>query len=98
MSAAAKTKSNMNQAYVVVGKESVGKSQIIRSLTGQGAVAEKLKGSTVSLNHYKNDSFHFIDTPGISLESDSVTTQMTLEQLGKQNYFIFYFLQRNYFA
>lgn len=78
----------MNQAYVVFGKESVGKSQLIRSVTGQGAISEKLKGSTLSLHHYKSDSFHFIDTPGIVLENDSVTTQMTLEQLGSQNFFI----------
>src|SRR5689334_23414021 len=69
------------EAVIVAGKESVGKSQLVSSLTGVQAYSANFRGSTVSCEIYKGDNFTFIDTPGIVCQSDSKTTQLALEQL-----------------
>ncbi len=51
--------------FTVVGKESVGKSQLIASLTGAFPSVENLPGSTVSVQRYRGETFTLIDTPGI---------------------------------
>lgn len=67
--------------YALVGKESVGKSQFIRTMTGKNASSEKLKGTTLRIEKYTGKEFDFVDTPGIVLENDSITTKMTLGRL-----------------
>lgn len=71
----------VEQSIVVIGKESVGKSQLISSLTGHMARSGNFRGTTVSCDVYRDDENTFIDTPGIMRESDSVTTRLALEQL-----------------
>lgn len=66
---------------VVIGKESVGKSQLIRSLTGRAAVAARLRGTTVACDVYRRDGWSFVDTPGILLDGDSLTTRLALDRL-----------------
>ena len=66
---------------VVIGKESVGKSTFINGITGKQALSEPLKGTTVSIETYSYKSFNFIDTPGIVLDSDSITTKLALKQI-----------------
>ena len=61
--------------FLVIGKEGVGKSQLISSLTGKDTESSNLKGSTVSRESYNNGRFTFIDTPGIVFDSDSETTR-----------------------
>ena len=58
-------KNSSTPKIIVIGKEGVGKSQLISSLTGKYAESSNFKGSTVSKESYNNDKFSFIDTPGI---------------------------------
>lgn len=68
---------------IVVGKESVGKSQLISSLTGTFPATANLRGTTVSCDVYEDGDRCFVDTPGILRDSDSVTTRMALSELSK---------------
>lgn len=69
------------QHVVVVGRESVGKSHLISSLTGRTARSGNYRGTTVSCEVYPGPGFNFVDTPGIERRSDSVATRMALERL-----------------
>lgn len=70
---------------VVVGKESVGKSQLISSLTGTFPATASLRGTTVSCEIYRHGDRSFVDTPGILRDSDSVTTSLALSRLDMTN-------------
>jgi len=67
--------------FVTIGKEGVGKSQLISSLTGKDAQSSNLKGSTVSCEYYRKDKLVFVDTPGIVFDSDSETTKIAISSL-----------------
>jgi small GTP-binding protein len=75
---------NIERTYVVVGRESVGKSQLIASLTGKSASSSNFRGTTVSVDKYTLGDMTFLDTPGIMRDSDSLTVRMTLREL-KEN-------------
>jgi ferrous iron transport protein B len=66
---------------VVVGKESVGKSQLIASLTGARAYHSNFRGSTVTCDEYCCGAHLFVDTPGLFRASDSATARAALERL-----------------
>lgn len=68
-----------------VGRESVGKSQLISSLTGRTAGESNFRGSTVAVEYYDHDDMRFVDTPGILRKSDSETTRMALAELEQQD-------------
>lgn len=68
-------------AVTVVGKESVGKSQLIAALTGTFPCVENLRGSTISVQRYRGENLTLIDTPGILRQSDTQTTHLALEAL-----------------
>ena len=65
----------------VIGKEGVGKSQLISSLTGKNAESSNFKGSTISEESYNSDKFSFVDTPGIVFDSDSETTKIAISSI-----------------
>jgi ferrous iron transport protein B len=67
-----------NSQVLVVGKESVGKSQLISSLSGIAAGESNFRGSTVSVQRYAAGKHVLIDTPGILRASDTETTRRTL--------------------
>lgn len=67
--------------FVVIGKESVGKSQWIASLTGRNATVGNFRGTTVSCDEYRYGDIVFVDTPGIVRQSDSATTKLALDAL-----------------
>jgi len=69
------------QTVVVVGRESVGKSQLISSLTRQAAGETNFRGSTVAVEQYRSADAIYIDTPGILRQSDTDTTRRALEAL-----------------
>lgn len=66
---------------MVVGKESVGKSQLISTLTGRTAGQSNFRGSTVSVERYRVGVTQYVDTPGILLRSDTETTKLALNAL-----------------
>lgn len=67
--------------FLVVGKESVGKSQLIASLAGISAGESNYRGSTVTVQRYRCERWTFVDTPGILRRSDTETTRAALAEL-----------------
>lgn len=65
---------------LVVGKESVGKSQLVSSLTGRSAGETNFRGSTVFVERYRAGNVEYIDTPGILRSSDTETTRLALNE------------------
>jgi ferrous iron transport protein B len=68
----------------VIGKESVGKTQLLATLTGSPGDASNFRGSTVTCDEYAWNDQILIDTPGIIRESDAVTTQLALASLNRE--------------
>ena len=66
---------------IVVGKESVGKSQLVSSLTQTSAGESNFRGSTVTVQRYRGRERTYVDTPGILRKSDTRTTALALETL-----------------
>lgn len=72
-------------SVVLIGLESVGKSALFRGLTGSESGDERnFRGSTVTCRtcHVEECECDLVDTPGIRIEADSVTTSLTLARLG----------------
>lgn len=69
------------RTVLVVGKESVGKSQLISSLTGRSAGEANFRGSTVMVERYRSGDIEYIDTPGILRSSDTQTTRLATDAL-----------------
>jgi ferrous iron transport protein B len=74
------------QAILVIGRESVGKSQLISSLTGRSAGASNFRGSTVHVESYDWDHIDLIDTPGIHRRSDSAAVQLAMAELEEHDH------------
>lgn len=70
---------------VVIGKESVGKSQLVSSLTGRSAGETNFRGSTVVVDRYRSGDVEYIDTPGILRNSDTETTRLALDALSEND-------------
>lgn len=70
---------------VVIGRESVGKSQLVSQLTGRPASSENFRGSTVEVQRYRAPGRDFIDTPGIMRKSDTETTSRAVDTLGQHD-------------
>ncbi|MGV2886415.1 nucleoside recognition domain-containing protein [Paenibacillus taichungensis] len=69
---------------VLVGFESAGKSALFRGLTGRDTGEESnVRGSTVTIRRAEllEHQLELLDTPGIRMKDDSVTTMLTLKQL-----------------
>ncbi|MEM6260616.1 MAG: nucleoside recognition domain-containing protein [Planctomycetota bacterium] len=74
------------RTVLVVGKESVGKSQLVSSLTGRSAGEANFRGSTVVVERYKSGGTEYIDTPGILRSSDTETTRLALDALDSEEF------------
>ncbi|MEM9121212.1 MAG: nucleoside recognition domain-containing protein [Cyanobacteria bacterium P01_F01_bin.56] len=66
---------------VIVGKESTGKSELAAALTGRSPASTNIQGSTIACETYQTRDDALIDTPGILLRSDTLTTRTALAQL-----------------
>jgi len=73
------------RTILVVGKESVGKSQLVSSLTGRSAGETNFRGSTVVVERYRSGNTEYIDTPGILRNSDTETTRLALSALDEHD-------------
>ncbi len=71
----------MKSRVVVIGKESVGKSRLIHSLTGKYAYSANFHGTTVVCECYECGGQTFVDTPGIFRGSDTLVTGEILRQI-----------------
>jgi Fe2+ transport system protein B len=72
------TGNNEKETVVVVGKESVGKSELVAGLSGTTPTTGNFRGTTVDVEQYETDEFVFIDTPGILLGTDTETTRTAI--------------------
>jgi len=70
------------ETIVVVGKESVGKSELVASLTGDRPTSGNFRGTTVRSERYVTDDYTFVDTPGIVLDQDTEATREALNAVG----------------
>jgi Fe2+ transport system protein B len=75
------SRSRSVEECLVVGKESVGKSQLISGITRTFAGQANFRGSTVQVERYRGLDRDYIDTPGIMRRSDTRTTALALESL-----------------
>ncbi|MGP0580091.1 FeoB small GTPase domain-containing protein [Paenibacillus peoriae] len=69
---------------VLAGFESTGKSALFRGLTGRDMGEESnLRGSTITVRRAElpEHQLELLDTPGIRLKDDSITTMLALNQL-----------------
>lgn len=74
------------ETVVVIGKESVGKSELVASLTGTSPKSGNFRGTTIESEIYETSEYRFVDTPGITLEADTETTREALGALdGSEN-------------
>ncbi|MGF1484916.1 MAG: nucleoside recognition domain-containing protein [Opitutales bacterium] len=65
----------------VLGLESVGKSSLLSALTGRFAESSLLAGTTLRCERYSDESWDWVDTPGIVTGSDAVTVSDALNAL-----------------
>ncbi|EMA42241.1 nucleoside recognition domain-containing protein [Halococcus hamelinensis] len=70
--------SGEKETVVVVGKESVGKSELVAGLSGTTPTTGSFRGTTVDVEQYESDEFVFVDTPGILLRTDTETTRTAI--------------------
>ena len=70
------------ETVVVVGKESVGKSELVSSLTDDRPTSGNFRGTTTRSERYETDDYAFVDTPGIVLDADTEATRDALAQVG----------------
>ncbi len=68
-------------ATLLLGRASVGKSALVRALTGQPARNVNFRGTTVPCSEYTTSDRVFVDTPGLHRASDADTVRLTLEAL-----------------
>ncbi|WP_309490233.1 nucleoside recognition domain-containing protein [Oceaniferula flava] len=66
---------------VVCGGESVGKTQLLASLTGKLPFPENFRGSTIACETYRDGEIAWTDTPGILRESESSASRSAMAQV-----------------
>ena len=81
MSTTESTTADSKETVVVVGKESVGKSELVASLTGDSPTSGNFRGTTTRSERYTTPTHEFIDTPGIVLDSDTEATRDALREV-----------------
>jgi Fe2+ transport system protein B len=72
------TKNSEKETVVVVGEESVGKSELVAGLSGTTPTTGNFRGTTVDVERYESEEFVFVDTPGILLGTDTETTRTAI--------------------
>ncbi len=68
-------------ATLILGRANVGKSTLVRALTGRPARNVNFRGTSVPCGEYTTSSRVFVDTPGLHRASDADTVRLTLEAL-----------------
>lgn len=66
---------------VAFGLESVGKTQLLSSLTGKIPLPENFRGSTISCETFRDRGLRWVDTPGIVRDSDTLASHEAIEML-----------------
>ncbi|MBM4185608.1 MAG: ferrous iron transporter B, partial [Gemmatimonadetes bacterium] len=68
-------------SILVIGKESVGKSALVRALGAGRPSSQNFRGTTVACESYEAGRHTLVDAPGILRASDSETTRLALDAL-----------------
>ena len=76
-----RTETADRETVVVVGKESVGKSELVSSLTGDRPTSGNFRGTTTRSERYETENYEFVDTPGIVLDADTEASRTALNEL-----------------
>ncbi len=66
---------------LLLGRAGVGKSALVRALTGQASRSVDFRGTTVPCSEYTTSSRVFVDTPGLHRASDADTARRALHAL-----------------
>lgn len=66
---------------VLCGMESVGKTQLLATLTGRLPMPENFRGSTLACETYRDGALRWTDTPGLHRESETATARAALSKL-----------------
>ncbi|MEO0414207.1 MAG: nucleoside recognition domain-containing protein [Verrucomicrobiota bacterium] len=66
---------------LAVGMESVGKTRLLSTLSGNSPKSENFKGSTLTCESYYTDSVIWIDSPGLCRDSETEAMEATLQAL-----------------
>ncbi|MEM9079341.1 MAG: nucleoside recognition domain-containing protein [Verrucomicrobiota bacterium] len=66
---------------LVCGGESVGKTQLLASLTGKLPNPENFRGSTIACDTYRDGNLKWTDTPGILRESETSASRSALAHI-----------------
>lgn len=78
----AQASSLLQEGVVLIGSESVGKSDLFRALTGEkSAIGRNVKESTIAAlkaSCQLHPDVHLTDLPGLQFDMDSQNTQLTL--------------------
>ena len=75
------TAPSANTKTLLIGMESSGKTELVRSLTGRSGESGRFRGTTLACEAYPTDGRTFIDSPGILRSLDSKATRTALEAL-----------------
>lgn len=73
--------SSAQSTTIVCGLESVGKTQLLASLTGRLPMPENFRGSTLACETYRDGDLRWTDTPGLYRESETETARAALATL-----------------
>ncbi|GAB7018553.1 nucleoside recognition domain-containing protein [Halostagnicola bangensis] len=76
-----RTAKTQPETVVLIGKENVGKSALADALSETAPTDEAIGGSTVSSEVYRTNGLEIVDTPGLTLETDTETTRTALSNL-----------------
>lgn len=68
-------------SVALIGLENVGKSSLASALTGRFAESSALAGTTLRCERYPDESWDWVDTPGIITGSDANTVRDSLHAL-----------------
>lgn len=70
---------------LLVGMESSGKTELVRSLTGKSGESGRFRGTTLACETYRSGGRAFIDSPGILRSLDSEATSTALRALEEED-------------
>jgi Fe2+ transport system protein B len=83
------------RSAVLIGWESVGKSQLAASLSGRWAEPSNFAGSTVECESYPFGEWTIVDAPGLQFAADAETTAITLRELQEHDVAVLVVSARN---
>jgi Fe2+ transport system protein B len=73
--------SQQSKRWLLIGKESVGKTAFIERIVGKKPSSSNLQGSSLFCQEYNWCGFSIVDTPGIQTKMDSIVTSQVLNQI-----------------